>query len=131
VKLLRGVTRKDRLNPAEPQPPAGPIVKPATLSKGASRMWDQWVPICVHMGTMTPADVEPMAMMCELQATLHRAAALKDHPKTFDKAVSLERNHASIIRQYYALFGLDPVSRARIQVKTPEATVSKWAGALK
>jgi hypothetical protein len=130
VKILRGVARKDRLNPAEPTPPAGPIAKPATLSAGAARMWDEWMPICLHMGTVTPADAEPFAMMCELQATLHRAAALKDSPKTFAKAVSLERTHAPIIRQYYALFGLDPVSRARIQVRTAEPPASKWAGAL-
>lgn len=131
LKVLRGVTRKDRLNPAEPQPPSGPIEKPKRLSVGAERIWDEWAPICLHMGTLTVADVRTFKTLCELQATLEYAGALKDDPETFDKAIALERTHAGLIRPYYALFGLEPASRARIQVRTNEPPASKWAGAVK
>lgn len=132
LKVLRGNPGKRALNQREPIPPAGEIRKPVTLSEGAARMWDEWVPICLYMGTMTPSDIHPMATLCELQAILHRAASLKDHPETFDKAVTLERNHAGLIRPYYAMFGLEPSARARLQVRKPdEAPVSKWAGAMK
>jgi hypothetical protein len=46
--------------------------------------------------------------------------------------VKLERETANALRPYYALFGLEPVSRARISVpKKAEEPVSKWAGQLK
>ena len=131
LKVLRGV-QKSRINFNEAAAPQGPIVKPVELSDGASRMWDEWLPICLHMGTVTPADVRPFAMLCELQATLHRASALKMKPGQFMKGVMLEKQFASIIRQYYALFGMDPVSRMRIRVATNDAPpVSKWGGVLK
>lgn len=102
------------------------------------------------MGTLTRADVRPFATMCELQATMLKASAQKDAeqfaPFTVSDdyngapvvkvhaALKLERETATALRPYYALFGLEPVSRARIQVaKKPadEAPQSKWAGALK
>ena len=80
LKLLRGVTRADCVNVHEPQPPPGAVTKPVTLSVGAGRMWDEWAPLCIQMGTLTAGDVRPFAMLCELQATVNRAAALKDKP---------------------------------------------------
>jgi hypothetical protein len=95
-------------------------------------MWEELAPVCIEMGTLTAADVRPFAMLCELQATLNRASALKQKPRQFMKGVALEKQFASIIRQYYALFGMDPVSRQRIRVATNDAPpVSKWSGVLK
>ena len=90
----------------------------------------------------------PFAALCELQATLNAASAQKDAeafaPFTVaddyngvptvkvHAALKLERETAQAIRPYYALFGLEPVSRARIAVPpAPEEPTSKWAGALK
>jgi hypothetical protein len=81
------------------------------------------------MGTLTPADIRPFGMLCELQATADANSKVKG-TAVFD--VRLERDTAVAIRPYYALFGLEPVSRARISVpKQAEAPTSKWAGALK
>jgi hypothetical protein len=101
------------------------------------------------MGTLTTADTEAFVTLCELQATLDMARASKDAPEFalftvsddyngvpkmgLHAAIKLEKEYAPIIRPYYALFGGDPVSRARIQVPKGQAAepVSKWAGALK
>jgi hypothetical protein len=127
LQLLRGVTRKDRLNLAEPQPPPGAVVKPAELTRDGGRIWDELAPVCVGMGTLTPADGRTFATLCELQAVLSRAASWKSV-----KGVGLQLRVASVMRPYYAMFGLDPVSRTRIRVGKPDtAPVSKWAGVLK
>jgi hypothetical protein len=67
------------------------------------------------MGTLTPADAEAFGALCTLQALLEQAT---------DEKVILRATSA--LRQYYALFGLEPVSRTRIAVK-PDQPVSKWA----
>jgi P27 family predicted phage terminase small subunit len=148
VSKLHGVTRKDRLNPAEPKPPEGAVNQPESMSDAAKGIWDELAPVCLAMGTLTPADVRPFATLCELQATMLEASRQKDAegfamftlsedyngaPKVgVHAAIKVERETASAIRPYYALFGLEPISRARIQVpKKAEEPVSKWAGALK
>ena len=148
LKVLRGNPSKTRLNEREPKPPAGEVVKPEGLSGSAIKVWDELAPVCLAMGTLTVADIRPFGTLCELQATLQQASAQKDAegfaPFTLSEdyngaavvgvhaAIKLERETATSIRPYYALFGLEPVSRARIQVpKKADAPVSKWAGALK
>ena len=131
VKILRGVKRKDRLNPAEAVPPPGDVVMPPGLTPDAVAEWEALAPVCLHMGTLTTADVKPFAMLCELEASLALARRWKTKPQTQAKGLKLEKDLATIIRQYYALFGLEPVSRARIAVaKAVEAPVRKWAGVL-
>lgn len=130
LTVLRGNPSKKKLNKNEPVPPSGAVVKPADLSAAAVKVWDELAPICLAMGTLTPADVRAFATLCELQATFTAAAGLKGGP-AFD--ARLERDTATALRPWVALFGLEPVSRARIQVpkKKPDEPVSKWAGALK
>ena len=149
LKLLRGNPGKRKLNTDEPIPPVGDVEKPPTLSTPAGDVWDRLAPIATAMGTLTRADVAAFALLCELQATLEWAAGRKDPPprepregerrwirrchERLAAAIKLEKDFASIIRPYYALFGLEPVSRARIQVPKKQAetpVVSKWAGAL-
>jgi hypothetical protein len=92
---------------------------------GAGLVWDELAPICLAMGTLTVADVRPFTTLCELQATFSQNAAVKG-TAVFD--VRMERDTANVLRPYYALFGLEPVSRARIQIpKKAEEPVSKWA----
>jgi hypothetical protein len=45
--------------------------------------------------------------------------------------MKLERDTAATLRPYYALFGLEPVSRARVSVPKTDAPASKWAGTLR
>lgn len=132
LKLLRGNPSKTKPNPREPKPPAGPVAQPVELSVGARAVWAELAPVCVAMGTLTPADVRVFATMCELQSTLQRASAAKDasEAEALTVVLKLEWDTATAVRPYYALFGLEPVSRARVAVKPDEQKVSKWAGSL-
>jgi phage terminase small subunit len=129
LKVLRGNPGKRKPNKNEPVPPSGTVVKPRGLSKAAGSVWDELAPVCIAMKTLTPADVRVFATLCELQATF--AAAVKAKGSAgFD--ARLERDTANTLRPYYALFGLEPVSRARISVpKDDDKPASKWAGVLK
>jgi phage terminase small subunit len=149
LKMLRGNPSKTKPNADEPQPPKGAVEKPEGLSAGASGVWDELAPVCLHMGTLTVADVRPFVTLCELQATLTGASAQKSAEGfgmftlsedyngaavvKVHAAIKLERETATAIRPYYALFGLEPVSRARIHApkKPADEPVSKWAGVLK
>jgi hypothetical protein len=128
LKLLRGNPGKRKPNQDEPQPPEGVTVRPADLSAGAMLVWDELAPTCLAMGTLTVADVTPFRTMCELEATLRAASAGKavggDEGAV---AMKRERETAIAVRPFYALFGLEPVSRARIRVPKGEAPKSKWA----
>src|SRR4029453_10782579 len=137
LKLLRG-SRKDRINPREPTPPAGEVVTPATLSPQARGIWDRLAPVCLAMGTLTLADLGAFAALCELQATLELACAQKKLPKfrpifkgRIHPILRLERETATALRPYFEKFGLDPIGRARIVLPAaPEAPPSKWGGGL-
>ena len=128
LKVLRGVTRKDRLNPAEPMPPVGEVVRPATLSVGACRVWDEVAPVLLHMGTLTPADQKTFVAYCELQAAFTVHALLVDTaPQDFDPR--LLGDLATKLRPFYDYFGMTPAGRARIHVpKKDDKPASKWAG---
>lgn len=133
MKVLRGNPGQRRLNTHEPEPPAGEVRIPPGLSAGAVRVWEQYAPVCVQMGTLSRADVLAFVTLCELEATLAIGRQWKASPDTVADGVKLEKEFAPIVRQYYALFGLEPVSRARIVVpKTkPDTPAAKWAGILK
>jgi Phage terminase, small subunit len=121
LKALQGVTRRDRLNPREPKPPPGPVRKPPGLSKGATRVWNQTAPVCEGMGTLTRADVKAFAMYCELEARVDEARRGLAQPKTVEASTRLLLQCGNLLRSYYALFGLEPASRARIQVPATAA----------
>jgi hypothetical protein len=129
LKMLRGNPSRKKPNENEPVPPSGLVEKPSVISGAAAVIWDGLAPICLAMGTLTVADVGTFRTLCELQATFDANTATKGSA-VFD--VKLERETANALRPYYALFGLEPVSRARISVpKKAEEPVSKWAGQLK
>jgi phage terminase small subunit len=127
LKVLRGNPGKRKPSENEPQPPAGDVVKPSGLTTGAAAVWDEVAPICLAMRTLTPADVKVFATLCELQATFAIVVSRKG-TDLFD--ARQERDTANVLRPFYALFGLEPVSRARISVlKAPkEEPAAKWAG---
>jgi hypothetical protein len=128
LTLLRGNPSRKRLNRAEPKPPAGEVRMPAGFSPEAQAVWDELAPICLVMGTLTLADVRPFRMLCELEVSLGLARRWKADPEKLADGLKLERDLAPIVRQYYALFGLDAVSRSRIAVQQPpDAAPPKWA----
>jgi len=126
VRALRGNPSLTRFRPAV-EAPAGPVVKPATLSPGAAEVWDGLSPVCLGMGTLSPADTTAFATLCELQASF-TANAQRKGQDGFDQR--LERALAASLRPFYALFALEPASRARMPTAPPREVASKWAGAL-
>lgn len=127
LKVLRGNPGKRKVQ-IDLRPPDGDVVKPEGLTPGASAMWDRLAPICLYMRTLTAADVVTFVRMCELEASWNANVAAKG---TEQFSQRLELDLARELRPYTALFGLEPVSRARIQVpKQPDVPQSKWAGVL-
>jgi phage terminase small subunit len=99
------------------EPPTAPgdvVVKPGTLSAPAGVVWETLAPIVRRMGTLTAADVWAFATLCELQATLEHASAQK--ATIGASAIKLERQTAGALRPFWAMFGLDPASRARLHL---------------
>lgn len=122
LKLLEGNAGKRPLNDAEPQPPQGPVERPAYLSAAAVVVWDEEAPIALAMGTLTKADRRAFATMCELVATF-QANAAKDEPSSATAV-----NTANSLKAYYDYFGMTPSGRSRIKIPKAKAPESKWAG---
>ena len=141
---------QDRINAFEPAPPEGAVTCPATLSSGAQAVWADVAPVALAMRTLTPADVWAFSDLCALLPPAPAISAEKSAPEfkvlvmkaTVDgdgnvhlearenPVLRMERQVSSSLRPYFEKFGLEPVGRARIQVKKPEQPVSKWKGAL-
>jgi hypothetical protein len=125
--------------PASPRPDV--VRKPAHLSAGAGRVWEELAPLASAMGTLTAADVAAFVTLCELQATFEAVIAQKTTPAPL-AVCRLERETAAALRPYYALFALTAPDRARLRVTLPSPAEpesrlakyrrppSKWAGAL-
>jgi hypothetical protein len=126
LRALRGNPSKTRFR-ANVATPGGPVVPPATLSPGAAAVWQVLAPVCLGMGTLSPADTVAFATLCELQASFTANAQAKG-TDAFD--ARQERALAAALRPFYALFALEPASRARMPTAPPRAVASKWAGAL-
>ena len=126
LRALRGNPSKTRFR-ANVAAPVGPVVKPATLSPGAAEVWAALAPVCLGMGTLSPADALAFATLCELQASF-TANAQRKGGRGFD--ARQERALAAALRPFYALFALEPASRARMPTAPPREVASKWAGAL-
>lgn len=163
LKLLRGNPGKRKLNPQEPIPPVAPIVKPtlsrtaglvwdrlaptaiamgtltaadvtafATLCELQATLESAWAqkdaPVVIIATTSCGEDAPPAEQAAADLADAVTAAAL-----LVVGAIKLEKEFAPIVRQYYALFGLEPVSRAKIHLPKPTEApaISKWAGILK
>jgi len=125
LHVLNGNPSRKKLNENEPCPPSGDLEKPRGLSQGAGLVWDELLPVCVHMRTVTVADLRTFAKLCELEASFIENVQLKG-TEHFDWRK--ERDLANGLRPYYELFGLSAVARARISLPKQDEPVSKWAG---
>src|SRR5688572_11836891 len=103
VQHLRGVTRHDRINQAEPEAPKGPVEKPSNLSDQAGVVWDRLAPRCIAEGSLTPAYVEPFATLCEIQANLDMAREQKNAPGFAPFTLSEDYNGAPKIGVHGAI----------------------------
>ena len=101
LKLLEGNPGKRPLPENEPTPPDGDVVRPR-MRKRAAEVWEQYAPMVIEMGLLTPVDVPAFAMLCALVAE-----AQKD-PESMAAA------RIARMESLFSRFGMDPSSRARL-----------------
>lgn len=127
LKILKGNPGKRRLNQDEPMPDRGMPEKPLFLDTYAKAAWKSLTGILDRMGMLTVADGLTLTCLCQAWSELHHASvALKRKGRTVvngagglssHPAISQQRSAWKAIREFSALFGLDPSSRVRL--KTP------------
>lgn len=141
--ILGGTFRADRhAKKRNPQPKRGRPTCPAWLDLAAKKKWRQLVPELDRLNMLTIVDGDMLACFCvawseHLAATELLAkeghivknevtGAIKPHP-----AIAMQRSAWQALRSFGALFGLDPSSRARLDVPLPEEddsqSISKFA----
>ncbi len=129
LKVISGTYRADRHGPKarnEPMPRRGRPQCPSWLSGEAKSKWRKIVPELDRLGLLTLIDGDCLAAYCQAWAefrlatetlaseghyTSTAAGGLKPHP-----AATMQRNAWRAIREFAALFGLDPSSRSKLSV---------------
>ena len=132
LKVVRGTVRKDRANPAEPQPDLAPDnVRPPDwleLSPLARKAWHELVPYLRGMGVLTRADRVALALLCDSLASYvtakrtvqevggtyeteneHGAKMIRKHP-----AVEIGAANSQFAKTMLGEFGLTPASRSKV-----------------
>ena len=126
LKKLKGTLQKCRAEKVrEWKPPAGAPEMPADLDKLARKVWKDALELLVPAGILTKADGEALADYCRAVSLAAQASALvaregltvetsegvKAHP-----AVAIQRRERDAAARFRTLFGLDPSSRAKLNV---------------
>ena len=127
LKVLQGTARKSRLT-NEPKPkPAAPKC-PDWLSKEAKRKWKELAPKLEKLGLLTELDGEQLAALCTHWSIIQQAAkdikergilipsAREDGALVKNPALQVLRDNSMAFSKYAGHFGLDPVSRGRINL---------------
>jgi P27 family predicted phage terminase small subunit len=143
-KILRGNPGKQRLNSAEPEPPADGIAMPLHLGEIAAKRWQELLPMLQAVKVMTRADVEALARYCDTyEWWLAVRAKLKAEGDTYPilndggeikyiaqrPEVSIAHKLAQQLRQLEADFGLSPAARSSLKVEPDakqESTLAKF-----
>ncbi len=116
LQKLKGETRPSRINQAEPGAKVGIPKVPTGLNGRALELYKQLGRQLVRLRVLTVLDGMTFAALCQLMAYFEQCFEKNEvpDPKYMDK-----------LRQYSALFGLDPSSRASITAAPPEAPKPK------
>jgi P27 family predicted phage terminase small subunit len=155
LKLLTGNPGKRPLNGSEPQPLATPPVCPDFLPADAKAKWAELAPELSRLGLLTVVDGEALACLCSAWAdfkaatetiakegryqlvggwpvevkgddgevrTEVRGGQLQPHPALAQHARAMKA-----IKEFAALFGLEPSSRSRLHVR-PAAPLDSASG---
>ena len=125
VKELRK-TRKDRINLDEPKARGGLPEPPDSLRGLALEIWEYTIEELRVMRVMSYADRDSLVAYCEAVATHRRASdllasqdVLVDSPRGFIKnpLLQIQRDAASLMKQFAAEFGLTPRARSEIKMQ--------------
>jgi P27 family predicted phage terminase small subunit len=126
LKILEGNPGKRPLNDREPMPKRGRPKCPPWLDAEAKRKWKALIPELDRIGLLTLVDGDALAAYCRAWSAFRTAAeTLAREGHTVETAKGGTRAHPaanqlfqamSAIRQFAALFGLDPSSRGKLSV---------------
>ena len=128
LKVLRGTTRADRLNPHEPKlepAPASFDVPPAELDEDeiARAYWTRHVPMLRRIGLVSLLERELLIALCQ-QWSRYSATRLDVESPAADKALAL-------CLKLWLELGFSPSGRTKmIALVKPEQPAAKWAGML-
>lgn len=85
----------------EPEP-QGEVIRPKFLRGRAARLWDEYAPELIRIGTLTSVDAHMFATWCALAAELEKSPA------------NMNASRIGQMRALASSFGMDASSRARI-----------------
>lgn len=137
LKVVRGTTRKDRANPAEPTPTlAGADVRPPAwlrVSRRSRRAWRDLVPLLRGMHVLTEADRVALALLCDALASYVEAKQLVVEEGSTYETVNesggrMVRKHPGVeigaesvrfAKLMLSEFGLTPAARAKVSRVDP------------
>lgn len=128
LKILNGNPGRGPINSREPKPDATPPKCPTWLDAEAKRKWKQLVPHLQRLGLLTVVDGDVLTAYCQAWAEFRQATetlqkkgryisvgpSQQPHP-----AVAQQRSAWKAVKEFAALFGLDPSSRSRLMVHPP------------
>lgn len=128
IKKLRGTARKDRENPAEPQPEVGRPACPKWLDGEAKAEWRRVVPLLLELRVLSKQDRAMLAVYCQAWSRWRAAEGviaregltfvtesgfIAKHP-----AVTIAAESMRIMEKAAQHFGMTPSSRSRVS-QTP------------
>ena len=126
VKVLRGETRRDRLNDREPKPGGGRPTAPRWLDADTRAVWRETVRELEAMQLLARADRHALAAYCVAVTTHARAAQQVAEAGVVlpgqkaelvrNPATQVLRESAALVRAYAQEFGLTPSARAAIKM---------------
>lgn len=149
LKLLRGTTRKDRLNPREPKPRPLALTAHAPawlgLSPIGSQAWHTIAPLLRGMGVATNADPLAIGLLCDVLAEYVTARnTVREEGATYDctteKGGTMTRAHPAVgiasdawrrARLMLNDYGLTAAARAKVSSASIENAdpFDQWAEA--
>jgi P27 family predicted phage terminase small subunit len=128
LHVLDGTFRADRHNDAEPKPTAGAPSCPTWLDREAKAEWRRIVPELERLGLLTVVDRAALTCYCQAWSELNDATRVlkragryqavgEDGHLTPHPALAHQRAAWKAVKDFCALFGLDPSSRTRLKGK--------------
>lgn len=130
IKRLLGTYRPDRANPSEWTPPAGAPPMPPGFSAVQAKEWRRLVRLLVEAGVATVVDGEVIEAYVRAVVTARDAEAVwqrdgmvipgSDNQPKAHPAIRIARQSWDAAHRLGASLGLDPSSRARLEVPPKE-----------
>jgi P27 family predicted phage terminase small subunit len=149
LKLVKGITRKDRVNRNEPKALPGMPDRPLRLSDAVARAaWARFGKMLLDMGVLTLADGMALERLCECYAQVNKLQRNVDNHGHTAETQAFDKNHKPIpgvtvikarpevamlsdadrrLRAYLTDFGLTPSARGKISTTKPGQGADDWS----